>query len=144
VRPSEDDLRDILAEHVEAVVPDGTSLMPAIQARLERPAPTLKALDLDNGRDSDFGYGYGYGYGYDVYRHVGARELPARESRLEARVLDWLARLLPGGERERFVSEARGALADRDNRWQRFDYLVTLAMQMPGLAVWMCRQGRRA
>jgi hypothetical protein len=66
----------------------------------------------------------------------------ALEALAEERVLSWLARILPAGERSRFVAEAQGNLGDCERWWQRIDTLVCLALGMPRLA-WMMRRGGR-
>lgn len=61
----------------------------------------------------------------------------------EARMLGWLARLLPTHERSRFVSEALGNIGDCEHWYQRVDHLVCLALGTPRLAWMMRREGRR-
>jgi hypothetical protein len=66
-----------------------------------------------------------------------------RDHRVEARILNCMARPLPGTGRSRFVAEAQGNLGDCEHWWQRVDHLVGLAFGMTRLAWMMRRDGRR-
>jgi hypothetical protein len=59
-----------------------------------------------------------------------------------ARLLGFLALLLPARDRERFVGEVLADLADRQRWWQRVDELLSVAGAVPGLAV-ILRWARR-
>jgi hypothetical protein len=104
--------------------------------------------DLDSGMQYD-GQAFDIGGSLDAASAVVCRWVEGQGSDLsleataEAHVLGCLARLLPAGERVRFVAEARGNLGDCVRWWQRVEDLVMLAIGTPRLAVMMRREGRR-
>jgi hypothetical protein len=59
------------------------------------------------------------------------------------RALDWLSRLLPAYERERFVAEQLGNLGICDHWRQHVAWLIGLVLGMPRLAWMMHRENRR-
>jgi hypothetical protein len=64
-------------------------------------------------------------------------------SGVAARLLGFLALLLPARDRERFVGEVLANVADRQRWWQRLDELLSVASAVPGLAVMLWRARRR-
>lgn len=226
----------VLAEHFTAVVPDGTSLMPVLRARLEErvrdglthalegahdrefvralandrelvdilalaPARELEsamelALELDRAlaplallittighdcvlasayprdrgrafaqaRQLDFALVHGdepdrgtarvralalarvralQDVGAAHRQHAGTEVPQTWGTKTQNRAVAWLARLLPAGERSRFVAEEQSNLGACERWWQRVDCLVMLAIGTPRLAWLMRREGRR-
>jgi hypothetical protein len=74
-------------------------------------------------------------------RAAQSRSTQPRESGVAARLLRLLALLLPARDRERFVGEVLGNMAEM--RWrQRIGELLSVAAGMPGIAV-IVRWARR-
>jgi replicative DNA helicase len=74
---------------------------------------------------------------------IGVGVRPTARERAEARLLDYLARLLPAAERARFVAEEKGNLGGCQHWWEGIDYLVGVTFGTPRLAWMMRRKGRR-
>lgn len=79
-----------------------------------------------------------------VRRYQGAEVGDTCETRAEDYALTWLARLLPAGERSRFVAEERGNLGDCEHWRHRAAWLIGLATGTPRLAWMMRRESQRS
>jgi hypothetical protein len=75
-------------------------------------------------------------------RALRIRSQASRKHPVASRVLACLARILPAGERSRFVAEELGNLFGCEHWWEWVDRLVDLAIETPRLA-WLLRRGWR-